>query len=111
MLCSSEHSPFMPQGKQERLCHSSQKRRSGDRRSQGRRSQRQRGWRKLCEGERGVPSYRSEAYLGSIDGGEGGAQNHYGFGDCTAAGKRSPPMSAGLLDGHLEFLLLHHPMP
>lgn len=28
-----------------------------------------------------------------------------------AAGKRSPPMSAGPLDGNLEFLLLQHPMP
>lgn len=49
--------------------------------------------------------------LGSIDAGRGRAQNYFGFGDCTAAGKRSPPMSAGLLDGTLEFLLLQHPMP
>ena len=39
------------------------------------------------------------------------AHNHCGFENCTAAGKRSPPMSAGPLDGNLEFLLLQHPMP
>jgi hypothetical protein len=48
---------------------------------------------------------------GSIDAVGGRAQNHCGFGDRTAAGTKLTPMSAGSLDGNLEFLLLQHPVP
>src|SRR5580692_7600159 len=67
--------------------------------------------RKLLESEREVPSYWHQLNRGSIDAVGVPAHNHCGFGDCTAAGKRSPPMSAGCWMATSSFCSSNTPMP